>query len=94
MSDTLLSAIIGGLFGAAITAAIALYIGNRERQQNYYAGLAKLLAEHNWNRLKEKIPPGLPITQVDEKTSIRWALWGRHLPCVVTKGTQRRNMSQ
>lgn len=70
MSDTLLSGIAGGLIGGMITAFIALYIGSRARQQNYYGGLANLLAEHNWNRLKENIPSGLPVTQVDEKVSI------------------------
>ena len=51
----LVSAVVGAISGAIVSAGIALHIGRRNREGSYYSGLVKLIGDHNWNVLKDAL---------------------------------------
>ena len=63
-------ALIGAIFGAKLSAAASYFIFRRNRAQNYYFGLAKIISDHNRMIVKEGLPDGLTIAVADPKVSI------------------------
>ena len=68
--DPRIYAFFGAILGAIASAATNYFIFRRNRAQNYYSGLAKLISDHNWSLVKEKIDDGLVITGVDPKVAV------------------------
>jgi hypothetical protein len=73
MSDPLIAAFyagaLGAILGATVTGVVAWKVGTKMRRHSYYSTLLKLITDHNWNSLKEKVNAGLLITSVDQGTA-------------------------
>lgn len=62
--------IIGVLVGAAISGCVAYYLSKQTREQNYYMGLMKLMGDHNWGLVREKLSPGISVTNASLGVSV------------------------
>ena len=68
--DPRLYPFLAALVAATCASAVALFIFRRNRTQNCYVSLRKLISDHNVSLLREKIGDGLPISNVDPKVVI------------------------
>lgn len=70
MSDATIAAILGGIAGAVVSGAVAIFVALRQRKQTYYSNLIKFFEAHNWKLLEHKLDPGITVNAEENKVSV------------------------